>query len=193
MAFRAFGTVGIGGRINVSRRRGGAVVGDGNGRRFAAVAFGVGDGVLHRFRVAGKGRLRREGHFAGGRIDFPFAFARNFELAYRLVGGRIDQFDALRIKGVVALRVAVVGENVYFDRLAFCAFRRVGIGRRVNVRRRRIRTGVWIRAGVRAWARTRIRVGVGLRIRLRGSVVVVSNDGRFHAVMAAVAVLRGHT
>ena len=91
------------------------------------------------------------------------------------------------------MRVAVVGKDINFDRLALRAFGAVGVGRRVNVRRRRIRTGVWIRAGVRAWARTGIWIRVGLGIRLRGGVVVVSNDGRFHAVMAAVAVLRGHT
>ena len=120
------------------------------------MAVGVGDGVLHRFRVAAEGRLRREGHFAARRVDFPFAFARNFELAYRLVGRRIDQFDALRIEGVVALRVAVVGENIDFYRLAFRAFGSISIGGRVNVSRRRAAVGIGddvsVRAGVGAVA-----------------------------------------
>ena len=50
-----------------------------------------------------------------------------------MVGGRIDQFDALRIEGVVALRVAVVGENIDFYRLALRAFGSISIGGRVNV------------------------------------------------------------
>ena len=116
---------------------------------------------MHRFRVAGKGRLRREGHFAARRIDFPFAFARDFQGRHRLVGGRIDQFDALRIKGVVALRVAVVGENIDFYRLAFRAFGSISIGGRVNVSRRRggavgIGDDVSVRAGVGAIAVVRL-------------------------------------
>ena len=172
MAFRAFGTVSIGGRVNVSRRRRGAVVGDGNGRRFAAVAFGVGDGVLHRFRVAGKGRLRGEGHFAARRIDFPFAFARDFQGRHRLVGRRVDQFDALRIKGVVALRVAVVGKDIDFDRLAFRAFGTVGIGGRVNVSRRRGAAVVGDGNG-RRFAGVTVFIGDGVLHRFR-----VAGEGR---------------
>ena len=270
------------------------------------MAVSIGDGVLHRFRVAGKGRLRGEGHFAARRVDFPFAFARDFQGRHRLVGGRVDQFDALRIEGVVALRVAVVGKNIDFYRLALRAFGSISIGGRVNVSRRRgaavgigddvsVRAGVgaiavvrfdgaavfhclrsdghfarrrvnghaarqcafrdpfaarvfgeahamrlalfvgvvdvqrgrfavrgdddaafvrrvfrhcrrvyllrlrrriWTRIRVRAWARTgiRVRIGVGLRVRvgLRRGVVVVGDDGGFHAAVAAVAVLRGH-
>ena len=194
MAFRAFGSISIGGRVNVSRRRRAAVVGDGNGRRFAGVTVAIGDGVLHRFRVAAEGRLWREGHFAARRIDFPFAFARDFQGRHRLVGRRIDQFDALRIEGVVALRVAVVGKDVHFDRLAFRAFGSISIGGRVNATWLRLR--IWTRIRVRAWARTGIgvRIGVGLRVRVgrRRGVVVVCDNGGFHAAVAAVAVLRGH-
>ena len=120
------------------------------------MAVFIGDGVLHRFRVAAEGRLWREGHFAARRIDFPFAFARDFQRRHRLVGGRVDQFDALRIKGVVALRVAVVGKDVHFDRLALRAFGSISIGGRVNVSRRRAAVGIGddvsVRAGVGAVA-----------------------------------------
>ena len=120
------------------------------------MAVFIGDGVLHRFRVAAEGRLWREGHFAARRIDFPFAFARNFQGRHRLVGRRIDQFDALRIEGVVALRVAVVGKDVHFDRLALRAFGSISIGGRVNVSRRRAAVGIGddvsVRAGVGAVA-----------------------------------------
>ena len=132
----------------------------------------IGDGVLHRGRVAGKGRLRREGHFAARRVDFPFAFARNFELAYRLVGGRVDQFDALRIKGVVALRVAVVGKDIDFDRLAFRAFGTVGIGGRVNVSRRR-RGAVVGDGNGRRFAAVAVAIGDGVLHRFR-----VAAEGR---------------
>ena len=153
------------------------------------MAVAIGNGVLHRFRVAAEGRLWREGHFAARRIDFPFAFARNFELAYRLVGGRIDQFDALRIEGVVALRVAVVGENVYFDRLAFCAFRRVGIGRRVNVRRRR-RGAVVGDGNRRRFAAVAVAIGDGVlhRFRVAGEACIRRKGhfarGRIHCPRA---------
>ena len=128
----------------------------------------IGDGVLHRFRVAAEGRLWREGHFAARRIDFPFAFARNFQGRHRLVGRRIDQFDALRIEGVVALRVAVVGENIDFYRLALRAFGSISIGGRVNVSRRR-------RAAV---------VGDGDRRRFAG-VTVAIGDGVLHRFRVA--------
>ena len=64
--------------------------------------------------------------------------------------------------------------------------------RRVDAARLWLR--IWTRIRVRAWARTGIGVRVRVRVRvgLRRGVVVVGDDGGFHAAVAAVAVLRGH-
>ena len=63
-------------------RRRHVVVGHRDCTRLAFVFVYVRHHVLHRFRVAFECRIRREGHFAGGRVDFPFAFARNFQLGH---------------------------------------------------------------------------------------------------------------
>ena len=112
------------------------------------MAVGIGYGVLHRGRVTGEAFVRRKGDFAGGGVNRPRAFAGDGQAGDRLAVGA-DQFDALRIDGVVALRVGVVGEDVNGDRLAFGAFGGISVGnRRVVARLRlRVRIGVRIRRG----------------------------------------------
>ena len=155
-------------RVRIGVRRGGAVVGDGNGTRFADVAVGIGYGVLHRRRVASEAFVRRKGDFAGVGINRPRAFPGNGQAGDRLAVGA-DQFDALRIDGVVALRVGVVGENVNGNRLAFGAFHGVGVGDR------RIVARLWVRIGIR-----------------RGDHVIRCGQAGFVAGVGTVAVFRNH-
>ena len=154
-------------RIGVRVRRGGAVVGDGDGTRFAGVAAGIGYGVLHRRRVAGEAVVRSKAYFAA-RHDFPGAFARDFQRRHLVARGRVNQFDGGRVNGVVALFVGVVGENVNGNRLAFRAFHAVGIGDR------RVIARLWLRVrrgdGIVRRGHACVRTGVG-------AVAVVCLDG----------------
>ena len=132
------------------------------------MAVGVGYGVLHLRRVTGEAFVRRKGDFAGVGINRPRAFPGNGQAGDRLAVGA-DQFDALRIDGVVALFVGVVGEDVNGNRLAFGAFHGVGVGNR------------------RVVARLRLRV----RIR-RGDHVIRCGQAGFVAGVGTVAVFRNH-
>ena len=107
----AFEQDGAGG-VQLLRR----VVGEGDFRRFAGVAFGIADGVLHRGRVAGKARFRLEGDVAV-EGDVPFAFTGNFQRGDRASGG-VEQADAVDVNVGDAVRVGVVFQHVNGDGFA---------------------------------------------------------------------------
>ena len=92
------------------------VVGEGDFRRFAGVAFGVADGVLHRGRVAGKARFRLEGDVAV-EGDVPFAFTGDFQRGDRAPGG-IEQTDAVDVDVGDTVGVGVVFQHVNGDGFA---------------------------------------------------------------------------
>ena len=129
-----------------------------------------GDGDFTRRRV--NGDAARQGAFR-----CPFAarvFAKAHTMRLALFVGVVD---------VQRGRFAVRGDDdAAFVRRVFRHCRRVDAAR--------LWLRIWTRIRVRAWARTGI--GVRVRVGLRRGVVVVGDDGGFHAAVAAVAVLRGH-
>ena len=89
------------------------VVGQGDFRRLAGVAFLVADGVLHRGRVAFEAGFGLEDNVSV-EGDVPFAFAGDFQDGGRFAGG-IEQAHAVHVDVRHAVRVGVVFQDVNGD------------------------------------------------------------------------------
>ena len=167
------------------RRRAAVGIGDDVSVRAGVGAIAVvcfdGAAVFHCLRGDGDFTRRRvNGHAARqGAFRDPFA-ARVFGEAHAM---RLALF--VGVVDVQRGRFAVRGDDdAAFVRRVFRHCRRVDAAR--------LWLRIWTRIRVRAWARTGIGVRVRVRVGRRRGVVVVGDNGGFHAAVAAVAVLRGH-
>ena len=143
------------------------VVGQGDFRRLAGVAFLVADGVLHRGRVAFEAGFGLEDNVSV-EGDVPFAFAGDFQDGGRFASG-IEQAHAVHVDVRHAVRVGVVFQDVNGDgitrRSAFFVVVRHGGVARLGLVGIRIRCGVGLRRRPRR-QRRRYRVAGGNRRRV---------------------------